>query len=387
MKQLLFLALVVLVKISFGQIKPDSIDVYISGRVDTTNKDVGEIYTLFKTYLQTRPDSIRNNTCWNKHEQNKGYLGNIALFYTPFYNLGADPQTIFTIWKPFILSIEPKSSEKYLLRIALIKNEDSPDKLLNILNVNAILEEGKWVLQNTIVDYTNNWSYKKYKYLTFRYPSNYKFNEQLAEKSIRHCDSIAQILKVKNVDTFTYFICNNADEMGKLFGYEYYYLNYTKGLTIKWRKEIYSSNNSEYYPHEFMHMIFNSVNSDSIGYLVEEGLACFLGEYGTEKYKTQISKLANDYLNQKPTYTFDNLLNNSASWNGYQTAYPVGSVLAEIVYEAKGYQGLRTLIESNTKSYEEMITTLTEITKLSKKNLEKAFRNKLNGYVSKSSNK
>lgn len=381
MKQLLFLVLVVLVKISFGQIKPDSIDVYISGRVDTTNKDVGEIYTLFKTYLQTRPDSIRNNPYWNQQEQSKGYRGNIALFYTPLYNLGADPQTIFTIWKPFILTIEPQSNEKYLLRIALVKNEESPDKLLTILNLNAVLENGSWVLQNTIVDYTNNWNTKAYKYLKYQFSKDYLFNEELAEKSIRHCDSIAQILNVKNVDTFTYFICNNTDEMGKLFGYEYYYLNYTKGLTIKWRKEIYSSNNSEYYPHEFMHMIFNSVNSDSIGYLVEEGLACFLGEYGTEKYKTQISKLANDYLNQKPTYTFDNLLNNSASWNGYQTAYPVGSVLAEIVYEAKGYQGLRTLIESNTKSYEEMITTLTEITKLSKKNLEKAFRKKLNGYV------
>ncbi len=381
MKQLLFLTLIFLTYISYGQIKPDSIDVYISGRVDTTDKDIGEIYTVFKNYLQTRPDSIRYNTNWNKLEQSKGYKGNIALFYTPLYNLGADPQTIFTIWKPFILTIEPQSNDKYLLRVALVKNEETPDKLLTILNLNAVLENGSWVLQNTIVDYTNNWNTKAYKYLKYQFSKDYLFNEELAEKAIRHCDSIAQILNVKNVDTFTYFICNNADEMGELFGYEYYYLNYTRGLTIKWRKEIYSSNNSEYYPHEFMHMIFYTVNSDSIGYLVEEGLACFLGEYGTEKYKTQISKLANDYLNQKPTYTFDNLLNDAASWNGYQTAYPVGSALAEIVYEAKGYQGLKILIESNTKSYKEMITILTEITKLSKRNLEKAFRKKLNGYV------
>jgi hypothetical protein len=267
------------------------------------------------------------------------------------------------------------------LRVALVKNEESPDKLLTILNLNAVLENGSWVLQNTIVDYTNNWNTRTYKYLKYQFPKDYPFNQELAEKSIRHCDSIAQILKVKNVDTFTYFICNNADEMGKLFGYEYYYLNYTKGLTIKWRKEIYSSNNSEYYPHEFMHMIFNSVNSDSIGYMVEEGLACFLGEYGTEKYKTQISKLANDYLNQKPTYTFDNLLNDAASWNGYQTAYPVGSVLAEIVYEKSGYIGLRTLIESNTLTPEEIITTMQKITKLNKKSLEKEFRKKLGGYM------
>ena len=85
MKQLFFIVLVVLVKISFGQIKSDSIDVFISGRIDTTNKDIGEIYTVFKNYLQTRPDSIRYNTNWNKLEQSKGYKGNIALFYTPFF--------------------------------------------------------------------------------------------------------------------------------------------------------------------------------------------------------------------------------------------------------------------------------------------------------------
>jgi hypothetical protein len=381
MKQLFFIMLVVLVKISFGQIKSDSIDVFISGRIDTTNKDIGEIYTVFKNYLQTRPDSIRYNTNWNKLEQSKGYKGNIALFYTPFYNLGADPQTIFTIWKPFILTIEPKSKEKYLLRVALVKSEESPDKLLTILNINAVFENGSWVLQNTIVDYIDIWNTKTHKYLKYQFPQGYPFNPELAEKSIKHCDSIAQILNVENIDTFTYFICNNADEMGELFGYEYYYLNYTKGLTVKWRKEIYSSNNSEYYPHEFMHMIFNSVNSDSINYLIEEGLACFLGEYGTEKYKTQINKLAYDYINQRPTYTFDNLLNNVASWNGYQTAYPVGSILAEIVYEKSGYIGLRTLIESNTQTSSQIIKTMQKITKRNKKGLEKEFRKKLGGYI------
>ena len=106
---------------TYGQIKPDNIEIDISGRVDTTNSDVRQIYNLFKTYLQTRPDSIRVNPSWNVSEQNRGLKGNVALFYTPFYNLGADPQTIFSIWKPFILSIEPKSKEKYLLRVALIK--------------------------------------------------------------------------------------------------------------------------------------------------------------------------------------------------------------------------------------------------------------------------
>jgi len=364
-----------------GQIKPDTIEINCSGRVDTSDVNINKIYHLFKTYLQTRPDSIRFNPYWNKVEQSKGLTGNVALFYTPFYNLGADPLTIFSVWKPFILSIEPKSSEKYLLRIALIKNENEPDKILTILNVNAVLEDGKWFLQNTTNDYLNSWYKKQYKYLNYVYPPSYTFHEELAEKSIQYCDSIATLLDIKSVDTFTYFICNNVDEMGLLFGYEFYYLNYTTGLTVKWRKQIYSSKNSEFYPHEFMHMVFSSINNDSINYIIEEGLACFFGELHAEKYKTQILKLAKDYTSNMPSYTLDNLLENSASWNGYQTAYPTGSVLAEIVYEKNGYEGLKKLILANTKSRDDIYKTLAEITKLNKKQLEKEFRKRLVAYL------
>lgn len=363
-----------------GQIKSDSIAISLSGRIDTSDANINQIYHLFKTYLETRPDSIRFNSNWNKVEQSKGIEGNIALFYTPFYNLGADPQTIFSIWKPFVLSIEAKSSEKYGLRIALIKDTDEPDKILTILNLNAIKEDGRWVLQNTINDYLQSWNRKQYKYINYYYPSTYKFKEALAEKSIRYCDSVAKILDVNVVDSFTYFICDNTDEMGQLFGYDFYYLNYTTGLTIKWRKEIYSSKNSEFYPHEFMHMVFCSINNDSINYVIEEGLACFFGEYNTEKYTSQIYKLAQDYLSNKPTYTLDNLLNNSASWNGYQTAYPTGSILAEIVFDKRGYEGLKELILSNTKSQDDIYKSLISITKLSKTQLEKEFRKKLKSY-------
>lgn len=380
MKYFYLLLLVTLTLTSSGQINPDNIEISISGRVDTSNTNINSIYRLFKNYLQTRPDSIRANPYWNAQEQEKKLDGNIALFYTPFYNLGANPKTIFSIWKPFVLSIEPKSKEKYLLRVALIKDQEAPDKILTILNLNAILENGSWVLQNTIHDYMNSWNKKSYKYLKYIYPNSYNFNEELAYASIKYCDSIRTILNINQVDTFTYFICDNTDEMGLLFGYEFYYLNYTTGLTVKWRKEIYSSKKSEFYPHEFMHMLFSSINNDSINYIIEEGLACYLGELHTEKYKTQIINLSKDYIQNRPSYTFDNLLTNSTDWNGYQTAYPTGSILAEIVFEKSGYNGLRKLIESNTKSRDNIYKSLKEITKLNKTQLEKEFRKRLISY-------
>lgn len=365
---------------AYAQIKTDTIPINISGRVDTTDVNVNQIYHVFKNYLEARPDSIRVNPYWNKEEQQKGLKGNIALFYTPFYNLGSNPQTIFTIWKPFILSIEPTAPDRYLLRIALIKDELDPSKILTILNINAIHENGKWVLQNTIHDYLTSWNNKQYKYLKYVYPPTYKLNDVLAQKSIQYCDSIAGILGVKEVDTFTYFLCETPDDMGLLFGYEYYYLNYTTGLTIKWRKEIYAAKGSEFYPHEFVHMILSSINNDSINYIIEEGLACFLGELNTPKYTQQIQNLAKDYLSNKPTYTLENLLMNSSTWNGYQTAYPVGSIIAEIVFDKSGYKGLRQLIEANTENSTKIYDIIFKTTKLNKTQFEKEFRKRLRTY-------
>ncbi len=363
-----------------GQIVSDTIDINVSGRVDTSNIDVLNIYQLFKTYLQTRPDSIRVNSCWSKVEQDKGYKGNIALFYTPFYNLGADPKTIFSIWKPFVLSIEQEHKTKYKIRVALIKQNNDPDKLLTILNLNAVYENDKWVLQNTINDFIESWNKKSYKYLNYYFPPGYSFNVTLAAKSIHFCDSIAKELRINKVDTFSYFICSNPDQMGQLFGYDFFYLNYTSGLTIKWRNEIYSAQHAEFYPHEFMHMLFKTINNDSINYIVEEGLASFLGEFGTDKYRNQILLLAKDYLAKLPSYTLDNLLNNSASWNGYQTAYPTGSILAEIVYENAGFNGIRSLIVSSTINDQLIYDVICKITKMNKQQLEKEFRKKLYTY-------
>jgi hypothetical protein len=128
-------------------------------------------------------------------------------------------------------------------------------------------------------------------------------------------------------------------------------------------------------------MLFSSLNNDSINYIIEEGLACFFGELGTEKYKTQISRLAKDYLTNKPTYTIDNLINNSSTWNGYQTAYPTGSILAEITFEKSGYDGLRKLIQLNTKTDSDIYNAIRQITKLTKAQLEKEFRIRLKMYA------
>jgi hypothetical protein len=169
--------------------------------------------------------------------------------------------------------------------------------------------------------------------------------------------------------------------MGLLFGFDYYYLNYTTGMTYKWLNQIFSSNAGEYYPHEFVHIVLNDYKNSKCSYLVEEGLACFLGEFGSEKYKWRVVRLAQDYLRNLPTYSLDTLFINGADWNGYQTSYPTGSILAEIIYEKKGYDGIRKLCESPTENSTEIYQAIKSITGLNKTQFEKIFRSKLKSYL------
>ncbi|AMS27440.1 hypothetical protein AEM51_10840 [Bacteroidetes bacterium UKL13-3] len=374
---LIQIGLVALLSNAMGQSNPYTVTVNISGRIDTTEKNTRDIYYLFKNYLESRPDSLYDNPYWNNKEKRERQSGNPAIFYTPLYEYNISPKRIFNTWKPFILSIEKLELNKYKIRVALIKDEAEPDKILTILNLNAIRDNGNWVLENTFHDIVKSWESVNYKYINYVYPKSHSFNQILAQKSIDFCDSIKKVLDIKLNDTFSFYLSDNPDEMGLLFGYEFYYLNYTTGLTTKWLNQIFSAKGNEFYPHEFMHIILKGIGNDSRNYLIEEGLACFLGEFNTPRYKSRISKLSKDYLVNKPTYDLESLVLNKAENNGYQSAYPTGSIIAEIIYESRGYSGIIELCKADTRKSEDILRIIYKITGLNKKGLVKKFREKL----------
>ena len=377
---LLLLFLIAFNQNSFSQLYKYQVLVGISGRVDTTyNEDVKDIYHLFKNYLEARPDSFYNNPYWTKFDKYGKDSGCISIFYKGFYSLHTAPKKLFQQWKPYILTIEKNKNAKYLLRVALVQDSVSDlDKFLTILQVNAVKEDGRWVLQNTYSDIVESWTTKQEGYIKYIYPPSYQFNEVLAKKSIRFCDSISSLLHINRFDSFTFLITDKVDNMGLLFGYEFFYQNYTTGMTDPYMNRIYSAKGNEFYPHEFVHMILKGNIKGDLNYILQEGLSCFLGELSTEKYDNWFYYLADDYLKNKPTYTLHHLLTNTSEYNGYSTAYSTGCVLIEVLYDRKGINGLIELINTKKANTEaEIYDTFKTLTGLNEKELEKAFKEKL----------
>jgi hypothetical protein len=76
------------------------------------------------------------------------------------------------------------------------------------------------------------------------------------------------------------------------------------------------------------------------------------------------------------------VISQSVRFNGYQTAYPAGAAICEIVYGLSGDPGLQQLLMADTMEYKNLVTNICQITKLSEQELEMKWSETLKKYHS-----
>ena len=77
---------------------------------------------------------------------------------------------------------------------------------------------------------------------------------------------------------------------------------------------------------------------------------------------------------------FKSVISQSERYNGYQTAYPAGAAICELVHGHKGDQGLMQLLMADTMEYKNLVKTICLITKLSEQELEMKWSETLKKY-------
>ena len=146
---------------------------------------------------------------------------------------------------------------------------------------------------------------------------------------------------------FDYFVANNARDIVDIWGYEYmkrmYIPNQTGGIASVHNKLIYAGNNSEYYPHELVHLYtFNMVPKD-YHFWIGEGIATFYGGSGGYTLDWHLQKLR-DFLKENPNYDLSNIdtLDTEIPNGEYKTdfRYVIGGFLMKKVYKKHGVKGL-----------------------------------------------
>jgi hypothetical protein len=355
---------------SFAFSQGYTVDMTITARVDTTNKDIKDIFELYKNYLLSRPDSVYDNSFWNESEKIK--YGDFDLTRSSFFLNGFLNYSILARFKPVVLAIEPENGKYSIRTLFYAEDLQGKSKQSNpwcITKIFAVKENETWKLENALPNIIKNWNVEKKEHITFYYPDTHKYSNELASKSDNFCDSIIRYYRFPQPENINFYICRSADEVGELMGFEYFFTGYTAGKTIKENNIIFSGLNSEWYPHELVHMI---VPENKLRHkIIDEGFATFIGGSGTETFEDSFNTLS-QFINENDTISFDDIL----TWKVDSQAafYTGGAVLCKLVEEYKGVDGINELLLSDTSSDDILYDVVMHILKMDKISFSDAWK-------------
>ncbi|MBK6836366.1 MAG: hypothetical protein IPG89_19730 [Bacteroidetes bacterium] len=71
-----------------------------------------------------------------------------------------------------------------------------------------------------------------------------------------------------------FYITDSGDDLGKLLNFDFFYAGYTTGIGMNDNRMLLSGQGSEYYPHEFIHLIVPKYERH---WMIEEGFATWKG--------------------------------------------------------------------------------------------------------------
>ncbi|MGB0431387.1 MAG: hypothetical protein ACPGLV_13005 [Bacteroidia bacterium] len=255
---------------------------------------------------------------------------------------------------------------------------DPGSKVWCIQKLNAIKQNQHWVLENLMVDLSKQWQSNTVGLIEFIYPANHSFNYTEAQKAQVFCNRIKNKYN-KNYNTpFKYYITNNVDDMGLLENFDYYFTGITSGKARE--NMIITAKGNEYYPHELVHKVI-PINKNR-GYVIDEGLATYLGtRENKSEYNALMAKLAKDLIENPNEINFESVVSQKTPFNGYQTAYPAGAGICEVIMANSGDKGLIQLINGNTSTYIDLINTVSKITKLTESEIKAEWKIALINYL------
>lgn len=377
MKQALLLS-VTLFTWAFIYAQGPTIDVTIHSRVDTTKQEVKEIVALWTNYLSSKPDSIYNNPYWNEAEKKK-YI-DFDLTRSSMYQYSS--ARLFRSYKPTILSLE-KEGDNYAIRTLFYADGLEGDyRKYNpwcITKLYAVKENDKWKLANALPIITKAWDRKTIGKITFIYSHEHQFDEVLAQKANEFCDSIASKFQFTDWQPFDFYITTSGDELGKLLGFDFFFAGYTTGRGLNDKRILMSGLNSEWYPHEFIHLVVEGKKRHGI---IEEGLATWLGGANKQSFELLAETLAEN-LAKNDTATFNDIVNRKWGWQ-FNAYYATGAILCKMIYDKGGLAALKILLDTPPDN-DMLIKTLSELLKIEPAEIDKVLRAEILKYLRKPS--
>lgn len=371
--------IIVLIVFFCGQAfaQKSTFDLTIHARVDTTKQETKEIVALWSNYLSSKPDSIYDNPYWNEEEKKK--YRDFDFTRRIIYQFPS--AQLLNYYKPTILSVE-KEGDNYAIRTLF--SADGLEGVYRksnpwcITKLYAVKENNQWKLKNALPILTQYWKRRTIEKITFIYPPEHSFNEIVAKKANKFCDSITSKFQFTDWKPFDFYITKSGDELGKLLGFDFYFAGYSTGMGMKERGALFCGNDSEWYPHEFVHLIDGDYKRHGI---VEEGFATWVS--GQVSYETSFetaAKILAQALSKNDTITFEDIVNKKWGWqNASLYYYSTGAIVCKLIYEKGGIIALKKLLNTPPDD-DKLIGTICELLKIKTTDLDGFLRTEILKY-------
>jgi hypothetical protein len=263
-----------------------------------------------------------------------------------------------TTYQSTVIALFPIDNETYMLKTMFNSTYDSDKKtqLDFIYSVHVVKTKQGFKFKSLPQYYFQNWETKRVGSITYCYDPSRLFDETLAAKMDSFNIEMAQLFKT-NVQLPLYFITKNIFTAQQIMGYDFSLEQATfyqrGGLTETKNDVIFAGNDSEFYPHEIVHLYTHELWGKDGYYFhqwIDEGLAAYFGGYLGRTLEYHLGKMK-AYLNKHPEIPLNDISTFYFNIDGeFNTnfMYEIGGLICKKVYEDEGIDGVFDLLKSGS---------------------------------------
>ncbi|MFD2566894.1 hypothetical protein [Pseudotenacibaculum haliotis] len=327
----------------WGQIVNIIIDKNVENAEDPNEK---EIIKVWSEYLQSGEYKNPETKFW---DQSQYQIPDYFLWPVGMKTLkDRTPKVQCTILGVF--SVE---NDHYAIKTALTHINKEGDSVLEaILSVYAKKINGKYLLVNSSQYHKGVWQKEQVGNITYYVHPNHPFDLKAAQKMNAFNEKMAKTFKTNPI-SFDYFVSNYSREIVRLWGYDYmakiYIPGQTGGLADINNSIVYAGNNSEYYPHEVVHLYTHQTYDNGYHFWLDEGFATFMAGSGGHDLAWHTQKLK-EFLAKNPDFIISFKKLRGYIPNGLHSTefrYVIGGLICKKIYEKRGMtrllEGLKTV--------------------------------------------
>jgi hypothetical protein len=327
-----------------GQLPDTSVHVAVGFGVDTVGTPNHEIFSLWRSYLSSRPSCGQPSSLWSPSERERWPVADLLCNY------------VYQGFSKFtVVHLAPAvgGDSSYLIRtlVASVSDPGQDVQPLALYRVYATREGGRWVLANALPRLTSGWTHATIGRITFVFPPTHRFARARAESTVAFVDSLAHAFGVAPPPAIGYYFSDDLIETLGAAGLEFFPLG---SDTVGGRNNaldhlvfIGSSSNGEGYRHELAHVILLPFLAPlKAAGLVQEGLMTWTAGSAGLGFKALIPGLR-QYLDAHPDLTLERIMTDPPPRVGtLDVGYDGFAVLCKMVYDAGGLAAIRSLADA-----------------------------------------